>query len=120
MDGETTGKRRGRRSLAGLLLVTGVLHFVVPDPYVRIIPRVLPHDLARPLVYASGVAELVGAALLLRRRGGWFVVALLVAVFPANVQMALDDPNVLTIGRLPLQAPMIWAAWPTTRRRPPG
>ena len=119
MDGETTGRRRGRLALAGLLLVTGVLHFVVPDPYVRIIPRVLPDDWARPLVYASGVAELVGGVLLLRRRGGWFVVALLVAVFPANVQMALDDPNVLTIGRLPLQVPMILVAWSTTRRRPP-
>lgn len=120
MDEESAGQRRGRLALAGLLLVTGVLHFVVPDPYVRIIPRVLPEDWARPLVYASGMAELVGGALLLKRRGGWFVVALLVAVFPANVQMALDDPNVLTIGRLPLQAPMIWVAWATTRRRPPG
>ena len=115
---ETTAKRRGRFALALLLLVTGVLHFVVPDPYVRIIPRVLPDGWARPLVYASGVAELIGGALLLRRRGGWFVVALLVAVFPANVQMALDDPNVVTLGRLPLQAPMIWAAVPTPARRP--
>jgi uncharacterized membrane protein len=113
---ETVGKRRARLALAGLLLVTGVLHFVVPDPYVRIIPRVLPKAWAEPLVYLSGVAELVGGALLLKRRGGWFVVALLVAVFPANVQMALDDPNVLTLGRLPLQLPMIWAAVPPRRR----
>ena len=115
---ETTAKRRGRIALALLLLVTGVLHFVVPGPYERIIPRVLPSEWARPLVYASGVAELVGGALLLRRRGGWFVVALLVVMFPANVQMALDDPNAVTIGRLPLQAPMIWAAVPTPARRP--
>ncbi|HVF32935.1 MAG TPA: MauE/DoxX family redox-associated membrane protein [Acidimicrobiales bacterium] len=117
---ESTGRRRGRLALAALLVVTGVLHFVVPEPYVRIIPRVLPDDWARPLVYASGVAEIVGGGLLFRRRAGWFVVALLVALFPANVQMALDDPNPLTIGRLPLQAPMIWAAWPaaTPARRP--
>jgi uncharacterized membrane protein len=115
---ETTAKRRSRVALAVLLLITGVLHFVTPDPYVRIIPRVLPDPWARPLVYASGVAEVVGGALLLRRRGGWFVVALLVAVFPANVQMALDDPTVVSIGRLPLQAPMLWAAWPTPARRP--
>lgn len=115
---ETTAKRRGRMALAALLLVTGVLHFVVPGTYERIIPRVLPSGWARPLVYASGVAELVGGALLLRRRGGWLVVALLVLVFPANVQMALDDPNAVTIARLPLQAPMIWAAWPTPARRP--
>jgi uncharacterized membrane protein len=119
LDEETTAKRRGRLALAGLMLVTGVLHFVVPDPYVRIIPRVLPDGWAKPLVYASGVAELLAAGLLLRRRQGWFVVALLVLVFPANVQMALDDPNALTIGRLPLQAPMIWAAIPS-RRRPSG
>jgi uncharacterized membrane protein len=118
VDEEPAGKRRARLALAVLLLVTGVLHFVFPDPYVRIIPRALPADWARPLVYVSGVAELVGGALLLQKRGGWFVVALLVAVFPANVQMALDDPTVLTIGRLPLQAPMVWAAWPTGRRRP--
>ncbi len=117
---ETTGQRRGRWALAALLVVTGILHFVAPDPYVRIIPRLLPEGWARPLVYASGVAELVGAGLLFTRRQGWFVVALLVLVFPANVQMALDDPNALTIGRLPLQVPMIWAAWPRPRpaRRP--
>jgi uncharacterized membrane protein len=115
---ETAGRRRARLGLAGLLVVTGVLQFGVPAPYVRIIPRLLPGSWARPLVYASGVAELVGAGLLWQRRHGWFVVALLVAVFPANVQMALDDPNALTIGRLPLQAPMIWAAWPTPARRP--
>ncbi len=115
MDEETKGRRRGRIALAGLLIVTGILHFVAPDPYVKIIPRVLPKDWALPLVYGSGVAELAAAALLLKRRQGWWVVALLVAVFPANIQMALDDPNALTIGRLPLQAPMIWAALPSSR-----
>ena len=113
---ESVPKRRGRIGLAVLLLVTGGLHFVAPDPYARIIPRVLPKGWAYPLVYASGVAELVGGVLLLKRRGGWFVVALLVALLPANVQMAVDAPNALTIGRLPLQAPMIWAAWPSATR----
>lgn len=118
MDGETTGRRRGRLALAALLVVTGVLHFVVPDPYVKIIPRLFPRSWDLPLVYGSGVAELVAAGLLLKKRQGWWVVALLVAVFPANIQMALDDPNALTIGRLPLQAPMIWAALPTRDVRP--
>ncbi len=113
---ETTWARRSRIGLAVLLLVTGVLHFVVPDPYIRIIPKVLPDGWARPLVYLSGLAELAGGALLLhpstrvRRSAGWFVVALLVVVFPANVQMAIDDPNPATIGRLPLQIPLVWAA----------
>jgi uncharacterized membrane protein len=115
-EAESVGRRRGRLALAALFVVTGILHFAVPDPYVRIIPRLLPGSWARPLVYASGAAELVAAGLLAKRRQGWWVVALLVLVFPANVQMALDDPNVLTIGRLPLQLPMVWAAWPAAAR----
>jgi len=106
--------RRSRIGLGALLVVTGVLHFVAPEPYVRIIPKVLPADWARPLVYVSGVAELVGGIGLIprvtRRPFGWFVVVLLVAVFPANVQMAIDTPNAATIARLPLQIPLVWAA----------
>lgn len=119
--GESTARRRARLALAALFVVTGILHFAVPGPFERIMPRLLPASAARPLVYASGVAELVAAFLLLKRRQGWWVVALLVAIFPANVQMAIDTPNVVTIGRLPLQLPMIWAAWPpaaTPARRP--
>jgi len=80
---------------------------------------------ARRLVYASGAAELVCGALLLGRRtsrlGGWATAALLVGVFPANVQMLLDTgtehqaaPQVpapmfraVCLARLPLQLPMI-------------
>jgi len=117
---ETVWGRRTRLGLAGLLVVTGVLHFVAPEPYVRIIPKALPTDWARPLVYVSGVAELVGGIGLIprstRRPFGWFVVAVLVAVFPANVQMALDTPNAVTIGRLPLQIPLVWAAVRVARR----
>lgn len=116
---ETVWGRRTRLGLAGLLVVTGILHFVAPEPYVRIIPKALPTDWARPLVYASGVAELVGGIGLTprstRRPFGWFVVAVLVALFPANVQMAVDTPNVATILRLPLQVPLIWVAWRQTR-----
>jgi uncharacterized membrane protein len=95
---ESAWARRSRIGLGALLLVTGVLHFVVPAPYVRIIPRLLPSSWASPLVYVSGAFELAGGA------------ALLVAVFPANLQMALDSPNVVTIGRLPLQLPLVWVA----------
>jgi uncharacterized membrane protein len=108
------------RALAALFLTTGVLHFAVPDPYVRIIPRLLPGGWARPLVYASGAAELAGGLALLpsrtRRGAAWFLVALLVAVFPANVQMAVDSPNVLTIARLPVQFPLVWWALHIARR----
>jgi uncharacterized membrane protein len=117
---ESTWGRRSRVGLAVLLLVTGVLHFVVPGPYVRIIPRVFPAGWAAPLVALSGAAELVGGAALLvpawRRAAGLFVAALLVAVFPANVQMAVDSPNVFTLGRLPLQVPLIWAALVAAQR----
>lgn len=92
----------------------GLLHLVVPKPYIAIIPKALPASWARGLVYASGVAEIAGGLALLprrsRRAAAWFIGALLVAVFPANVEMALDRPGVLTIARLPLQAPLIWWA----------
>ena len=110
--------------LAGLLTFAGALHFTSPRPYERIMPAVFPDDSHRPLVYASGAAELGCAALLAvrrtRRLGGWLTAALLVAVFPANVKMALDggiagagfplgSPVVAWL-RLPLQLPLIaWA-----------
>ena len=119
---ESPWARRGRLGLALLLVVTGILHFVLPGPYVRIIPKALPVAWREPLVYVSGWAELAGGAALLPRRtrsgAGWFVVALLVAVFPANVQMAVDAPNAATILRLPLQAPLVWLAWRQTREGP--
>lgn len=116
--------RRRRIALGALLVVTGVLHFVVPDPYVRIIPALLPERWARTLVYASGAAEVAGGAALLvapTSAAGWFVAALLVAIFPANVQMAIDAPNAVTILRLPLQVPLVWAALRVARPVPsPG
>lgn len=104
-----------------LMVGAGVLHFVIPDTYARIVPRALGD--ARAVVLASGVAEIVAGALLARRRtsrlGAWCTVAVLVAVFPANVQMALDarprgqgwTPSALVAWlRLPLQVPLVlWA-----------
>lgn len=100
----------------------GVAHFVAPGAYARILPRALDH--ARPLVYVSGAAEVLAGVLLIRpatrRAGGYLAAAILVAVFPANVQAALDG-GVLGRGapldsplagwlRLPLQAPLLWWA----------
>ncbi len=104
--------------LAGLLTVTGSLHFIVPRPYAAIVPDQLPGH--TELVYASGVAELACAAGLLhprsRRLAGWATAALFVAVFPANVKMALDSMAGSTVyraavwARLPLQVPLVlWA-----------
>jgi uncharacterized membrane protein len=104
--------------LSGLLTVTGTLHFVVPRVFADIVPPQLPSPLG--LVYASGVAELVCAAGLAvprtRRAAGWATAALFVAVFPGNIQMALDAGDrsatyqALTYARLPLQVPLVvWA-----------
>lgn len=108
--------------MAGLLAGSGVLHLLVPGPYRRIVPRPLGH--AGGVVTVSGICELLCAALLLlprtRRLGAWSTAALLVGVFPANVQMALDGglrgaafplgSAVVAWLRLPLQAPLlVWA-----------
>lgn len=104
--------------LAAIFTGMGVGHFVNPEPFEAIVPKPLPYK--RELVYASGVAELTCAALLLnprtRRLGGAASVALLSAVFPANVQMAISALRSSrtsglfkagTIARLPLQVPLI-------------
>ena len=100
-------------------LVAGTLHFLRPRVYEAIMPDALPAK--RELVYASGVAELVGGAGVLhpatRRPAGWWLIATLVAIFPANVNMAVNAacyrrvPEPLLWLRLPLQALLIAWAW---------
>lgn len=125
--GRSRVSRRPSRSTAGLAALfgtMGVLHFARPKPFERIVPRQLPRR--RELVYVSGVAELVCAAGLLhprtRRTAGLVSAVLLTAVFPANVQMAIDlnrkgSPRARAIGfaRLPLQVPLVWAALKAAR-----
>jgi uncharacterized membrane protein len=105
------------------MMAVGALHFVAPAPFVRIVPAWLPAHLA--LVYVSGFFEILGGFGLLvpraRRAASLGLVALYVAVFPANVNMAVNDialdgtshaPPALLWGRLPLQALFIaWAFW---------
>jgi uncharacterized membrane protein len=111
-------------ALAALFAVSGVLHLLMPRPYERIVPRPLPRK--RDLVYASGAAELVCAAGLVHPRtrpaAGWGSLALLLAVYPANLQMAVDAQRTRstayragTLLRLPLQLPMALTAWRATR-----
>jgi uncharacterized membrane protein len=108
------------RRLAGpVFVLAGLLHFVRPAMYEAIMPEELPAH--RELVYLSGVAEMAGGAALLapdertRRLGAWWLVATLVAIFPANVNMAIraerypQVPEPLLWARLPLQAAFI--AW---------
>jgi uncharacterized membrane protein len=121
-------KRSSPWLLAGLLAGAGVLHFAAPRPYVKIIPKALPEP--ELLVAASGAAELTCAALVAhprtRRFGGWAAAALFVAVFPANVQMALDSRRgstayqVASWARLPLQLPLVWWAAAVARRAARG
>lgn len=113
------------RWLFGLLFVlAGVNHFVNPDFYVKIMPPYLPWHFA--LVIMSGIAEIgLGLALCNRRSSraaAWGLIALLIAVFPANVHMATNAELYPTLApggywfRLPLQGLLIaWAYWYTRR-----
>ena len=116
-----------------LYVIAGILHFIVPELYAQIIPPFLPAPLA--LVYLSGVAEIaVGIGVLIprtRRYAAWATIALLIAIFPANVYMATSmvvvdgigggDPSpLIRWGRLPLQGVLIlWAYWYTDPDLPP-
>jgi uncharacterized membrane protein len=118
-----------RYLLAIAMMFVGVSHFANPDPFVRIVPAALPAPLA--LVYVSGFFEVLGGAGLLvprvRRAAAWGLVALYVAVFPANLNMAVNHislspdhpiPESLLLLRLPLQAVLIAWAWWYTRPDP--
>lgn len=108
--------------LTALLAGAGVTHFVKPGFYDPIVPRALPGP-PRAWTYASGVAELGVAAAVLRpdtrQRGALAALALFVAVFPANVQMAADAEGAamkaIAYGRLPLQVPLVVWAWKVSR-----
>ena len=116
----------GTLSLA--MSAMGVLHFMLPTGFLAIVPDYLPYPLA--LVYISGAFELgLGLALLappLRRWAAWGLIALFIAVFPANVNMAIHHlpfgetptPPALLWARLPLQLVFIYWAWHFARRRP--
>lgn len=115
--------------LAACFIAAGANHFLNPGFYMRMMPPYLP--LHRMLVDASGIAEVVLGVLLLVPRtstcAAWGMIALLLAVFPANVQMALHPETfpefspMATRVRLPLQGLLIaWAFWHTrwSRRAP--
>ncbi|VTT97732.1 Uncharacterized protein OS=Planctomyces maris DSM 8797 GN=PM8797T_28249 PE=4 SV=1: DoxX_2 [Gemmataceae bacterium] len=113
-----TWKAVPRWLLAAGMVLAGVMHFVRPDRYESIVPPYLPWPAA--LVAVSGVCEIALGVLLVvprtRRFAAWGLVALLVAVFPANVylyqhQELLPAPPLLHLLRLPLQAVLIWWAY---------
>lgn len=102
-------------------LFAGAMHFVIPRQYIAIMPEYLPAH--RELVYASGVAEMAGGAGVLsertRKPAGWWLIATLIAVFPANLNMALHPdrygriPPIALWARLPFQAVFIRWVWRT-------
>jgi uncharacterized membrane protein len=112
--------------LAAFFVGAGIMHFVVPDAYVRIVPPALPAP--RLLVVLSGIAEVLGGLGLLvpftRRAAAWGLAVLLVCVFPANIYMAVSHvpgPGILRQSwalwlRLPLQIPLILWALRYTKR----
>jgi uncharacterized membrane protein len=110
---------RGARTFGPFFVFAGIMHFVIPRTYEAIVPDYLPRK--RALVYASGVAEIAGGAGVLvrplRRAAAWWSIATLVAVFPANLHMAVNHQRyrnvpggrVALLLRLPVQ--LLFIAW---------
>jgi len=101
---------------AALFMVAGIFHFLMPASYIKMVPPGFPSPGA--LVWVSGLFEILGGAGLLlpitRKLAGWGLIALLIAVFPANIYMALHPelfglPPWLLWARLPMQ--LVLGAW---------
>jgi uncharacterized membrane protein len=111
--------------MAVFYVFAGAAHFLMPGYYTAIMPPWLPRHLE--LVYISGACEILLALLLLpsstRRTAAWGLIALLIAVFPANIQMTINFANEhnpglwYTIIRLPVQILLIWWAWVYTNKK---
>lgn len=116
--------------LAVFFVLAGANHFRVPETYAAMMPDALPAPWA--LVYLSGVAEILGGLGVLhprtRRLAAWGLIALLVAVFPANLNMAINDlplgerdlPTWALWARLPLQLVLVGWCWMFTRSGTPA
>ena len=123
MDNRTIG-----RGMAIMLTVTGLAHFIFPAPLDGIVPAFLPGE-PRLWTYISGVAELVVAAMLfvpmdksfagkpIRLWGVYSAAALFLAVYPANINMAIEWSSrpmpepLFAIARLPLQFGLFYWCW---------
>lgn len=113
-----------RGVLAVCIIVVGTLHFLVPQPFIKIVPGLLPYPAA--LVYISGFFEILGGIGLLvpavSQMAAWGLLLLFIAVYPANINMAVNhihlenipDGNWFQAIRLPFQFVLIaWAWWYT-------
>ena len=123
--------RLARTAMGALYVVAGSLHFAATSTYMRIMPIYLPAH--RELVLLSGAAEIAGGLGILvpqsrtgqpSRAAAWGLVALLIAVFPANLTFITDPARFPGVPlwaawlRLPLQLPLIYWAWRYTRATP--
>jgi uncharacterized membrane protein len=109
-----------RKLACGFWIVAGVMHFVIPRQYEAIVPGSL-RRWREKLVVASGIAELTGGLFVIpaatRRAARWWLLATLVAVYPANIEMALHPeryekiPPAALWARLPLQFVFGWITW---------
>lgn len=120
------GAGTSRIVLAALFAFAGTMHFVIPGQYVDIMPPALPWH--RELVYLSGALEIAGGIGLLvprtRRAAGIGLVLLLIAVWPANLQMLLNAraagasaaSQAALLLRLPLQLLLMAWVWRASRR----
>jgi uncharacterized membrane protein len=111
-----------------LFLFAGIMHFVNPDPFVKIVPPLLLYP--SMVVYISGFFEILGGIGILiprfRRAAAWGLIVLLVSVFPANIYMATNQIQIAEVplqpwllwARLPLQGVLIWWGWYCGARKP--
>ena len=119
-----------RAVFALFFLISGVLHLVIPQTYMRVMPPYIPAP--RAVVCVSGMFEILGGLGLLfppvvlgfpvRKVSAWGLMALLIAVEPVHIYMVNDHnkfaafPLWVLWVRLPLQLPLIWWAWQYTRK----
>ena len=116
--GAPTGRDKMRIAAGVAFIVASIPHFTSPERYLPMMPPFVPAPLA--MIYVSGVAELLGGVGLLvartARMAAWGLVALLVAIFPANIWVAINGANAAglpsspwyTWSRLPFQIVFIW------------
>jgi uncharacterized membrane protein len=120
--------RSSQKLLAAFFVLAGTMHFLRRRAYEAIVPPYIPHH--REAVVISGVAEIAGGLAVVpeptRRLAGLWLVALLAAVFPANLHMAVNPEQIRGLdldrtprwalwARLPLQPLMMVWAWRATR-----
>ena len=119
-----------QRALAAFFTFAGLMHFTIPKRYEAIVPDYIPIS-PRDAVVCSGVAEIAGGLAVIapatRDLARWWLIALLVAVFPANVHMAVSPERIEGLdlnrlprwalwARLPLQPLMVYWVWRATER----